>query len=78
MDIKKLSSEKSRPQDVEEAVGEGEVLNAFGHKSAEYLCDWDYDGECLGCVGWVDCTSFLFFLSSCCRDFHFNANLSPS
>jgi choline transport protein len=32
MDIKKLSSEKSRPQDVEEAVGEGEVLNAFGHK----------------------------------------------
>jgi hypothetical protein len=33
MDIEKLSSsEKSRPQDVEEAVGEGEVLNASGHK----------------------------------------------
>jgi hypothetical protein len=29
---KPSSSEKSKPQDVDEAVGEGEVLNASGHK----------------------------------------------
>jgi hypothetical protein len=33
MDSEKASSSgKSRPQDVDEAVGEGEVLNASGHK----------------------------------------------
>jgi choline transport protein len=32
MDMEKVSSEKPRLQDVDEAVGEGETLNASGHK----------------------------------------------